>query len=125
MGGSSFGLFMNIVRRAFALKYRTEKFLLDHEYRVLTDKKYAVDEAVAALTQLSKDAVRNVVLAVQYKPKVAKELEDQTAFHVSEVLLSILLEEAVCTQHSPLSHLLKITIAFSDSENPFLIVLLL
>lgn len=77
-------------------------------------KKYAVDEAV--------DAVRNVVLAVQYKPKV---LEDQTAFHVSEVLLSILLEEAVCTQHSPLSHLLKITITFSDSENPFLIVLLL
>ena len=55
------GVFMNIVRRAFALKYPTEKFFMNIE-SLLT--KYAVNEAVAALTQVLKEAVRNVVLAV-------------------------------------------------------------
>ena len=79
------GLFINMVQRAFALKYLTKTFLVDHEYRVFTDKKYAVDEAVAALTQVLKEAVRNVVLPVEYKPKVAKELEGQIGTNLPHI----------------------------------------
>ena len=83
------GLFMNVVRKALKLKYPKHTLCVDYEYRVLTDKQYAVDTTVVALTHIMRvtGSVRNVVLALEYKPKVAAELRDQIPWHVSEVLL--------------------------------------
>lgn len=74
------GLFLNTVRKALEFKHHVQLYI-DHEYKLFCD------EAVVAVTQLGKGAERKVLLAVEYKPKVSPDLEDQMAWHLSETLL--------------------------------------
>lgn len=76
------GLFVSMVRIALVTKYPDRVFDIDHEYRILPNKKFAIDEAITTLMVSSA-----VILGLEYKPKVASTLHDQQAFHITEVLL--------------------------------------
>lgn len=81
------GIFMSIVRKALLLKYPDDNFLVDHEYKVLPDKKFALDEAILAIIQLPRPNSRKILFGVEYKPKVSASLEDIPCHHLSETLL--------------------------------------
>ena len=77
------GLFMIEVCHALKQMHPEKEFWLDHECLVLPKKTFACDEAIHAIL----DNRQKVIFALEYKPKVAPELIDQTSFHISETLL--------------------------------------
>lgn len=76
------GLFVTMVRIALVSKYPDKVFDIDHEYRILPNKKFAMDEAITALMMTTA-----VIFGLEYKAKVSSTLHDQPAFHISETLL--------------------------------------
>ena len=78
------GLFMEILREALDKKHPGREFMVDHEFKVLPTKRFAIDEAIEAV--IGEDNGK-VVFALEYKPKVASDLNDQVPFHISEMLL--------------------------------------
>lgn len=67
------GMFMNIIRKVPSDKYPSISLRVDHEYRVLDCKKFAVDEAIVAITRVVSvgRVVREVIFGLEYKPKVS------------------------------------------------------
>ena len=78
------GLFMKAVCHALKQIHPEKVFWLDHECMILPSKKFTNDEAIQAILA---DDGKKVIFALEYKPKVATELKDQTSFHISETLL--------------------------------------
>ena len=84
------GRFMTKVRMAVAAAYPKADIRVDHEYRVLKEKTYACDEAVVSASlslQRGPYQEKLLLLGIEYKPKVASALRDQTPFHLSEVFI--------------------------------------
>ena len=74
------GLFMEILREALDKKHPGREFMVDHEFKVLPTKMFAIDEAIKAVIE---EDDGKVVFALEYKPS---DLNDQVPFHISETL---------------------------------------
>ena len=80
------GRFMTKVRMVVAAAYPKADIRVDHEYRVLKERTYAGEEAVVSSSQRG-PYQEKLLLGIEYKPKVAPALRDQTPFHISEVFI--------------------------------------
>ena len=78
------GLFMETLREALDKIHPSREFMVDHEFNVLPTKQFATDQAIEAVIG---DGNEKVVFALEYKPKVSSDLNDQAPFHISETLL--------------------------------------
>ena len=63
-------------------------YKIDHEFRLLEKKTDACDEGVVSIAQIdSYTAEKKLFFAVEYKPKVSRDLEDQVPFHIAELFI--------------------------------------
>ena len=86
-GTALLGNFMLCVSDALRTLCPTSTFKIDHQFNVYKAKTYTGDSAL--LSALLVSSRRRVVpcFVVQYKPRVALDLDDQDPFHLSEVFL--------------------------------------
>ena len=77
---SSFSL---LVSDVIGEKFPAHTFTMEPQFYVLSGKTYSTDEAV----MLFKVHDEQIIVAWEYKPKVAADLSDQTGWHLSETIL--------------------------------------
>ena len=75
---------METLREALDKIHPSGEFMVDHKFKVLPTKQFATDEAIEAVIG---DGNGKVIFALEYKPKVSSDMNDQAPFHISETLL--------------------------------------
>ena len=100
------GLFLTVVTSWLGLVYPSKRFMVDHEYKILEERKFATDEAIAAIAEVSGNTEIDVVFVC-----LSTSPESQVVWLTKNRFTSVKHLVSTLHHHGPVEDWYKVNVA--------------